>query len=103
MQWSLRYLKHTVQIDNGKIRPRSDQSLRHDQTQPARTTRHQADLALERKLGQGALKVHPAAALDNRLGGHLAVRGVRNLNVLIGSGEAALIVTCGTLGSFVGS
>lgn len=94
--------KRTVQVDDRQVGARSNQTLAHDQTQTASTTRHDANLVLEGKLSQGALEMHPTAALDNGLGGILAVRRVLDLNAVIGTGKFSLMLAGGALLGAVG-
>lgn len=94
--------KFTVQVNNGQIRARSNQSLAHDETQPTSTTRHNANLGFERELSQCAFKMHPTPALNNGLGGILAVRWVWNLNAVIGSREFTLMFAGGAFLGEVG-
>lgn len=46
--------------------------------------------------------MHAAAPLDDRLGGHLAVGRVLDLNAFIGTCELALMLAGGAFGSNVG-
>lgn len=85
--------KHTVQVDNGQVRARGHQGLTHDQTKTTSTTRHDADLVLQRKRGKRALEVQPTTALHDRTTRHFMVLGIFNDDILVGTGEGALVVS----------
>lgn len=95
-------MQHTVQINDGQIRARGNQTLTHDETQSTSTAGYHAHLILKRELGEGALEVHPASTLGHRLGRHLVIGGIFDVNTLICASELALMFSRGSFWGLCG-
>lgn len=84
---------HTVHIDKGDISTRENHALSHNKTQTTGTSSDDTNAAIKREAGKSGLHKLAASAQDRLAGRQFMLFGMLNLDVRVGTGVAARLVT----------